>query len=93
LGLFALRQSDAADIVCVNVPVVNVTLVPGGPEVGAKVIVVWAYAGVGIRIAETEKSRPDASRSTRCRELTRRVINSRHATDVLVGLGYLMLHV
>jgi hypothetical protein len=74
----------------------NLTVVPGGPKVVYRVSVgvgAVAYAGVGIRIAETEKNNADASSSTRYRELTRRVINSRHATDVVVGLGYLMLHV
>jgi hypothetical protein len=81
------------DTVCPNVAL-NVTVVPGGPEVGAKVTVgVTAYAGLGIRIVGTEKSSADTSNNSRYREPTRRVINSKHATHVLVGFGYLMLDV
>jgi hypothetical protein len=55
-----------------------VTIVPGGPEVVLKVSV-CAYAGLGIRTAGTDKSNADVSSSTKYRELTRRVINSKHA--------------
>jgi hypothetical protein len=64
------------------VSVVNVTTVPGGPVAGNKVSVCAANAGTGIRVTGTEKSSADASNNSRYRELTRRVINSKHARKV-----------
>jgi hypothetical protein len=76
--LLAVREQELMGALAVAV---NVTTVPGGPEIGEKGGTVnCADAGVGIRIAETEKISADASRSTRYREPTRRVINSKHAT-------------
>jgi hypothetical protein len=84
LTLLAEREQEVTRVGLVEKAgvVEKVTMVPGVPVFGVKVSVMAAYAGFGIRIAGTEKIRADASRSIRHMELTRRVINSKHARRI-----------
>jgi hypothetical protein len=69
-----------------------VTAVPVGPEYLVNVSVPGGAASTpGVQIEEIETNSAEVSSITRNMELELRVANSKHATDVFVGLDYLML--